>query len=627
MLLEKINSPEDLKKLSVEQLTILANEIRTFLIEKLSNTGGHLAPNLGVVELTIALHYFFNSPKDRIIWDVGHQSYVHKILTGRKEYFDKLRQFNGLSGYIKRSESIHDIWEAGHSSTSLSAAMGMAIARDHKNEDYQIIPIIGDGAMTGGMALEALNHIGHEKRDMLIILNDNKMSIAPNVGAMSNYLNKIRTDFHYNKVKDDIEYILNKIPAIGEKLARTAERVKDSLKYLLVKGVLFEELGFTYLGPIDGHDIHELLNYFKMTQDFKGPLLLHVITKKGKGYVPAEEHADKYHGISPYKVESGEVIKNITIPSYTDIFSKTMLTLGQENQNIIAITAAMPDGTGLKEFSKYFPNRFIDVGIAEQHATTLAASLALENMVPVFAVYSTFLQRGYDQLIHDVCRQNLHVVFAIDRAGLVGEDGETHQGVFDIAYLRHIPNIIVMMPKDENELQHMLFTAVNNLTGPVAVRYPRGTAIGVPLDEKLIGLPIGKAEILRLQKDIAIIALGPMVKIAMQVADILQNEGIKASVINARFIKPLDKELLNQLTINHNHIVTIEEGVLLGGFGSSIAEYYTANGFNNMSVQNIGIPDMFIEHGSIKDLRNALGLTPENIAEKILFNLKNKQRV
>lgn len=624
MQLNQISHPSELKKLSLQQLEQLAEDIRKFLIDKLSVTGGHLAPNLGVVELTLAMHYFFNSPKDKFIFDVGHQSYVHKILTGRAERFDTLKQYKGLSGYIKRSESEHDVWEAGHSSTSLSAAMGMAIARDLKGEDNAVLAVIGDGALTGGMALEALNHIGHARKNLIVILNDNEMSIAPNVGAMHNYFSKIRTDRHYVKAKEDLESFLKKIPSIGGTLAKTAEKLKDSLKYLFVKGVLFEELGYTYIGPIDGHSLPTLLDALSIAYKTEGPVLLHVHTIKGKGYAPAEANSNKWHGISPYKIESGEEIKKSGPPSYTGVFANTLIELAANDPRIVAITAAMPDGTGLDKFEKAYPDRMFDVGIAEQHATTMAAGLAMEGLKPVFAVYSTFLQRAYDQVVHDVCRQNLNVVFAIDRAGLVGADGETHQGVFDIGYLRHVPNMVLMMPKDENELRHMVATATHYNEGPIAVRYPRGTGRGVDMSEPLKPLPIGKAEVLREGKEVAILALGTMVEIAEKACDQLESLGISPTLVNARFVKPLDGPLLRSLAEQNVKIVTIEEGATMAGFGSAVMEFFAANEIFGVTVHPIAIPDEFIEHGSIGELREEVGLTAENIVSEICGLLPRK---
>jgi len=617
-LLESIQSPEQLKKLNTQQLVQLAGEIREFLVSNLAVTGGHLAPNLGVVELTLALHHVFNSPQDKLIWDVGHQAYVHKILTGRMHRFNTLRQYKGLCGFPKCSESEHDVWETGHSSTSLSAAIGMAIARDLKKEKHHIVAVIGDGALTGGMALEALNHIGHEKRDLIVVLNDNEMSIAENVGALHNYLSKLRTNGTYIQTKKEVEHLLKKIPAVGGKMARIAERLKDSLKYLLLSGVLFEEFGLTYFGPIDGHNFADLMENMKRAKKTKGPVLLHVITKKGKGYPPAEADSDTFHGLGQYKVDSGELIKTEGPPSYTSVFSRTILRLAQEDERIVAITAAMPSGTGLKAFAEKFPDRFFDVGIAEQHATTLAGAMASQGLKPVFAVYSTFLQRGYDQLLHDVCRQNLNVVFAVDRAGLVGADGETHQGVFDIAFMRMIPNMTIMMPKDENELQHMLYTALRYDRGPIAVRYPRGSGEGVPLDEELHEIPIGKSEILTPGEHVAIVAFGNMVPTALQAAAILKGEGKHPLVVNARFAKPLDEELLFTLAREGYSIITLEEGCLAGGFGSAVLETLSQAGYYHTVVECMGVPDEFIEHGSVREQREALGLTPDVVAKKVL---------
>ncbi len=618
MLLDKINGPADLKGLNYAQLEQLAEEIRRFLIEKLSVTGGHLAPNLGVVELTIAMHYMFDSPRDKFIFDVGHQSYVHKILTGRKDRFDTLRQYKGLCGYIKRSESEHDIWEAGHSSTSLSAAIGMAIARDHKGEDNEVVALIGDGAMTGGMALEALNHIGHEQRKLIVILNDNEMSIAPNVGAIHKYLTKIRSDKHYLKAKEEAQQLLKKIPAIGGRLAKTAERLKDSLKYLVVSGVLFEELGLNYIGPIDGHNLQLLMDAFHEAKKINGPVLVHVVTKKGKGYTPAEKDSHTWHGASPYKIESGKFLKAADEPpSYTKIFGDALIELAEERDDIVAITPAMPSGSGLLEFAEKFPGRMFDVGIAEQHAATFSAALAMEGMKPVLAIYSTFLQRAYDQYVHDICRQNLNVIIAIDRAGLVGADGETHQGVYDIAFMRHVPNIVMMVPKDENELRHMFKTAVEYNDGPIAFRYPRGSASGVPLDEKMEPIPIGTWEVLRKGKQIAVLAIGPMLEIALEAADRLMKEGIQLHVVNARFIKPMDEEMLLQLANAGFRIITMEEGCVAGGMGSAVMEFYAQHGIFGVPVKPMGVPDVFIEHGSTKDQRNEANLTVDSLIREV----------
>ncbi|MBW7473543.1 1-deoxy-D-xylulose-5-phosphate synthase [Paenibacillus oenotherae] len=618
MLLEHINEPKDLKELSVEQLGQLAEEIREFLIEKLSATGGHLAPNLGVVELTLALHYLYDSPKDKFIFDVGHQSYVHKILTGRKEQFDTLRKYKGLCGFVKRSESAHDVWEAGHSSTSLSAAMGMALARDLKGENNKVVAVIGDGALTGGMALEALNHIGHEKSNVTVILNDNEMSIAPNVGALHHYLGKIRTDRHYQKAKDELQQLLNKVPAIGGKLAKTAERLKDSVKYLLVNGgILFEQFGFTYFGPVDGHDMNQLLDVMEQANNVTGPVLIHILTVKGKGYSPAEADSHKWHGISPYKIESGQVLKAVGPPMYTEVFSDALMELAAEDNRIVAVTPAMPGGSGLLKFAERFPGRMIDVGIAEQHAATMCAALAMEGMKPVYAVYSTFLQRAYDQVVHDICRQNLNVVFAIDRAGFVGPDGETHQGVYDIAYLRHIPNMVLMMPKDENELRQMMKTAMDYSDGPIAIRYPRINGLGVAMEPVMTPIPIGQWETVREGDSAAIIAIGPMVQVAEEAAELLKREGLNIRVVNARFVKPLDEEMLLQLADEGLNMLVLEEGCEQGGLGSAVLEFYSLRNKRDVSVRIKGVPDVYVEHGSIKEQRQEIGLTAEDTAAEL----------
>ncbi|RXZ78259.1 1-deoxy-D-xylulose-5-phosphate synthase [Paenibacillaceae bacterium] len=618
MLIEQIHKPDDLKLLTIPELEQLAEEVRHFLIEKLSVTGGHLAPNLGVVELTIMLHYLYDSPKDKLIFDVGHQSYVHKILTGRREQFDTLRKYKGLCGFVKRAESEHDVWEAGHSSTSLSAAMGMALGRDLKGDNNKVVAVIGDGALTGGMALEALNHIGHEKRKMIVVLNDNEMSIAPNVGAIHNYLGKIRSDKHYQKAKDDLQHLLNKIPAIGGKLARTAERLKDSVKYMVVPGVLFEVLGLTYLGPVDGHDLTKLQEVFNQANKVEGPVLVHVLTTKGKGYLPAESDSHKWHGISPYKIESGQVVKAVGPPMYTEVFGEALIELAEQDKRIVAITPAMPTGSGLIKFSERFPGRMFDVGIAEQHAATMSAALALEGLKPVFAVYSTFLQRAYDQVVHDICRQNLNVVFAIDRAGFVGPDGETHHGVYDISFLRHVPNLVLMMPKDENELRNMMKTAMEYNDGPIAIRYPRVNALGAAIDKEMSTIPIGSWETIREGDSATIIAVGPMLQVASDAAELLKREGLSVRVVNARFIKPLDEAMLRQFAAEGARLVVLEEGSRQGGLGSSILEFYSIEGLYGLSIKIIGVPDAFIEHGSIKEQQQETGLTAEHTAAEVI---------
>ncbi|MGE8204466.1 1-deoxy-D-xylulose-5-phosphate synthase [Heyndrickxia sp. NPDC080065] len=622
-----IKDPSFLKKMNTEQLKALSSDIRHFLIENLSKTGGHIGPNLGVVELTIALHKCFDSPKDKFIWDVGHQSYVHKILTGRADQFSTLRQYQGLSGFPKMCESEHDVWETGHSSTSLSAAMGMAIARDLKGEKSFIVPIIGDGALTGGMALEALNHIGHEKKDLIVILNDNEMSIAPNVGALHNILGRLRTASKYQWAKDELENLLKKIPAVGGKLASTAERLKDSMKYFLVSGMFFEELGFTYLGPVDGHNYEALFEQLQNAKKTKGPVLLHVITKKGKGYKPAENDTiGTWHGTGQYKIETGDLIKPVnTAPAWSKLVSDTVLRLAKKDDRIVAITPAMPVGSKLEKFAKELPNRMYDVGIAEQHAATVAAGLATQKMKPFLAIYSTFLQRAYDQVVHDICRQNLNVFLGIDRAGLVGADGETHQGVFDIAFLRHIPNIVLMMPKDENEGQHMVNTAIQYNDGPIAMRFPRGNGYGVPLDQDLRTIPIGTWEILREGTDAAILTFGTTIPMALEAANLLQKQGFSIKVINARFIKPLDEKMLKDLLDSNMPILTIEEAVLEGGFGSAVLEFAHDHGTLNI-IDRMGIPDKFIEHGSVDELLSEIGLTTDEVVKRIKAFTPKKQK-
>ncbi|TWO94106.1 1-deoxy-D-xylulose-5-phosphate synthase [Bacillus velezensis] len=614
-----IQDPSFLKKMSIEQLEELSEKIRNFLITSLSASGGHIGPNLGVVELTIALHKEFDSPKDKFLWDVGHQSYVHKLLTGRGKEFETLRQYKGLCGFPKRSESEHDVWETGHSSTSLSGAMGMAAARDIKGSKEYIIPIIGDGALTGGMALEALNHIGDEKKDMIVILNDNEMSIAPNVGAIHSMLGRLRTAGKYQWVKDELEYLFKRIPAVGGKLAATAERIKDSLKYMLVSGMFFEELGFTYLGPVDGHSYHELFENLQYAKKTKGPVLLHVITKKGKGYKPAEtDTIGTWHGTGPYKINTGDFVKpKAAAPSWSGLVSGTVQELAREDDRIVAITPAMPVGSKLEGFAKEFPERMFDVGIAEQHAATMAAGMALQGMKPFLAIYSTFLQRAYDQVVHDICRQNANVFIGIDRAGLVGADGETHQGVFDIAFLRHIPNLVLMMPKDENEGRHMVNTALSYEEGPIAMRFPRGNGLGVKMDKELKTIPIGTWEVLRPGKDAVILTFGTTIEMALEAAEELQKEGLSVRVVNARFIKPIDKQMMKAILNEGLPILTIEEAVLEGGFGSTILEYAHDLGMYHTPIDRMGIPDRFIEHGSVTALLEEIGLTKAEVMNRI----------
>lgn len=615
-ILEAINKPQDLRKLPNDKMKLLAEEIRHFLICSVSKTGGHLAPSLGVVELTLAIHKVFNSPVDKIVWDVGHQSYVHKILTGRRNEFCTLRQFGGISGFPKVSESAHDIFGTGHSSTSISAALGIALARDIAGDKESVIAVIGDGSLTGGQAYEALNHAGHSGTNMIVILNDNEMSISKNVGAISEYLSKMRTEPKYTKVKQDIEFLLRRIPAIGDSVAKTVERVKDGLRYLLVPGVLFEELGFNYIGPIDGHNFELLSEVLEKAKKMQGPILIHVLTCKGKGYKPAECNPDKYHGVGPYCIESGEVIKNGNKPTYTGVFGDTLLQLAKQDERIVAITAAMPEGTGLKKFAVQYPKRFFDVGIAEQNAVTMAAGMATKGMKPIVALYSTFAQRAYDQILHDICLQKLPVIFALDRAGIVGEDGPTHHGLFDYSYLRHIPNLAIMAPKDEDELRHMLSTAVK-MNGPVAIRYPRGSGLGVSIDKPLQQLTIGEAEELKSGADVVFLAAGSMVEPCIVAREMLAAKGIQAGVVNARFIKPLDEQMLRKLSRDARIIITVEENILAGGFGSAVLEYINTQNFNGVKVLRLGFPDQFIEQGTRTQLLEKYGLHAEGIASAV----------
>ena len=623
-LLDKINSPADVKKLSDEQLKQLAAEIRQLLIKVISHTGGHLAPNLGVVELTLALHKVFTTPQDKLVFDVGHQAYIHKIITGRREQFPTLRQYGGLSGFPKRCESEHDAFGTGHSSTSISAALGMAAARDLQGEDYNVVAIIGDGSMTGGMAFEALNNAGTLHKKMVVVLNDNEMSISKNVGAMSDYLYHLRTGETYNKIKNDIEGWLKNME-FGTDVLKAIRRLKGSVKYLMVPTSIFEELGFTYLGPVDGHDIHGLIEVLQAAKKIDGPVMVHVLTKKGKGYKPAEESPNKFHGTGPFEIATGKKITNPAAPiSYTEVFGKTITELADSDKKVVGLTAAMPDGTGLNIFAQAHPDRFFDVGIAEQHAVTAAAGMAAAGMKPVTAIYSTFMQRAYDSILHDICMQKLHVTMCLDRAGLVGDDGYTHHGVFDYAYLRSIPNMTIMAPKDENELRHMLKTALS-FNGPISVRYPRGSGVGVDITEPMHELPIGKAEVLREGKELCFWAIGSMVQSAVQAADKLKEQGINAGVVNMRFAKPLDKELLIEHAKRYGKIVTLEEGVLAGGVGSEVLEILDDAGLlQQCAVLRLGIPDEFVMHGDKKLLFRDLGLDTDAIVQKAAAFVKGE---
>lgn len=623
-LLNTINSPEDVKKLTGEQLEQLAEEIRQFMISVISKTGGHLAPNLGVVELTLALHRVFSTPKDKIVFDVGHQAYIHKIITGRREQFPTLRQYGGLSGFPKRSESEHDAFGTGHSSTSISAALGMAVARDLQGDDYDVVAVIGDGSMTGGMAFEGLNNAGDLHKRMIVVLNDNEMSISKNVGAMSEYLYQLRTGETYNKIKSDIEGWLKNME-FGTDVLKAVRRLKGSVKYLMVPSSIFEELGYTYLGPIDGHDLNALQDVFQAAKKIDGPVLVHVLTKKGKGYAPAEESPNKFHGTGPYDVTTGKKITNPAAPiTYTEVFGNTLTEMAKADKKIVGITAAMPDGTGLSTFAKAHPDRFFDVGIAEQHAVTAAAGMAAAGLKPVAAIYSTFMQRAYDSVLHDICMQDLHVTMCLDRAGLVGDDGFTHHGVFDYAYLRSMPKMTIMAPKDENELRNMLKTALD-FNGPVSVRYPRGSGLGVDISGNMENLPIGKAEVLKEGFDLCFWAIGSMVKPALDAAELLAKEGISAGVVNMRFAKPLDVELLKAHAERYGKIITIEEGVLAGGVGSAVLEYLNQEELlGKCRVLTLGIPDEFVLHGDKALLFKDIGLDTAAIAAKAMNFVKER---
>jgi len=616
-ILDSIDTPMDLKNLTLEELEQLAGEIREVLIATISQKGGHFAPNLGTVELAIALHSIFDSPTDKLIWDVGHQAYPHKLLTGRREQFHTIRQWQGISGYLRRSESRHDIFGAGHGGTSISAALGMACGRDLEGGQEHIVAIIGDGSLTAGMALEALNHAGHLKTNLIVVLNDNEHSISPNVGAMAGYLARLRTDTHYLRMKEDFESLMLRLP-LGTTVLEMVQKLKDGFKQWMVPGMLFEELGYTYLGPIDGHSIASLRETFEQAKRLKGPVLIHVLTVKGKGYAFAEGDAVKYHALSPFDPASGQVAKSTPgPPSYTNVFVETLIKLAESDRCIVAITAAMLEGTGLVRFQQRFPDRCFDVAMAEQHAVTLAAGLAVAGFRPVAAIYSTFLQRAFDQILHDVCLQNLPVVFAIDRGGLVGDDGATHHGAFDLSYLRLIPHITLMAPKDENELRRMILTAINHTSGPIAFRYPRGSGIGVPLDEEIVPVEIGKGEVLRQGRDVAIFAIGSMVYPALQAAELLSKRGIAAAIINARFAKPVDEELIERFALETGCLVTVEENAIAGGFGSAVKEALDRKGLHRIPCHAIGLADHFIEHGTRNKLLEVCGLSPQGIANQI----------
>ena len=612
-MLEKINGPKDIKALSWEELDVLGQEIRQFLIEKISATGGHLASNLGVVELTMAIYRTFDLPEDKVIWDVGHQAYTHKILSGRKD-FDDLRQFGGISGFPKRAESPCDSFNTGHSSTSISAGLGMAIGRDLRGEDYHVISIIGDGALTGGMAYEALNNAARINKNFIIILNDNNMSISENVGGMSKYLSGIRTGAGYNDLKRQITDLLEKVPVAGPRMIRRISMIKQGLKQLLIPGMLFEDMGITYLGPVDGHDVKQLSRVLNEAKRLDHAVLVHVLTKKGKGYAPAEKNPSAFHGVNPFDISTGKPKKAKTAPSYTDVFSKKLVELAGRDKRIVAITAAMPDGTGLTLFKNEFPDRFFDVGIAEQHAVTSAAGMAAAGMRPVVAVYSSFLQRGFDQILHDVCIQNLPVVFAVDRAGLVGSDGETHQGIFDLSYLTCIPNMAVLAPKNRWELEKELEFAFQ-YPGPIAIRYPRGEGYQ-GLKEYQAPVEFRRGELISEGEGIALLAVGSMVSTAEHIRDKLKEEGYDLTLANGRFIKPIDVKLVDRLAATHDCIVTLEENVLQGGFGLQVTSYVHKH-YPDVRVLNIALPDAYVEHGNVSLLREALGIDSDSIIRRM----------
>lgn len=618
-LLNEIKSPDDIKNFDITKLSQLAEELREYIISVISENGGHLAPSLGVVELTLVLHYLYNTPNDKIIWDVGHQAYIHKIITGRKDRFSTIRQYGGISGFPKIEESKYDHFGVGHASTSISAAIGIACARDLKKENNAVIAVIGDGSMTGGLAFEGLNNAGSLNKDLTVILNDNNMSISQNVGALHKYLTYILTTSTYNKVKSDIWELTGRLARFGQRIRSTMRQVDEGLKALVVPGLLFERLGFRYIGPVDGHDIPELIRVFREVQKMKGPILVHVCTIKGKGYELAEKNASHFHGLTPFHRETGAARSVSPVPTYSKVFGNTLTTIAEKDEKVVAISAAMAIGTGLTPFCDKFPERFFDVGIAEGHAVTFAAGLATQGLKPVVAIYSSFLQRSYDQIIHDVALQKLPVVFAIDRAGLVGDDGPTHHGIFDLSFLRHIPNMVVMAPKDEPELQDMLWTATQYQEGPIAIRYPRGQGVGKQLKTTFNKIPIGQGEIVAAGKgrDLAILAIGAMVYPALHVAEKLSKINIQATVVNMRFVKPLDGRLLQQLALTHDALVTLEENVRQGGFGSAVNEFLMENRIFDIKTLCLGLPDEFIEHGANEILYHNVGLDVDGITSSI----------
>ena len=614
-ILRGIESPQDLKQLSMKDLSHLAKEIRSLIINVVSTTGGHLSPNLGVVELTLALHYVFDSPRDKIIWDVGHQCYPHKIITGRREDFSALRQYQGLCGFPCREESEYDVYNTGHASTALSAALGMAVARDKKNEDHHVVAVVGDGSLTGGMAWEALNQIGHLKDRLIIILNYNEMSISQNVGAMSKYLSYLVSGQHYLKMKDHVKSILKIIPAVGKPMIKVARAVEEAAQKILFPGLVFERLGVKYMGPVQGHNIQSLIEIFKKARTYDGPVLIHCVTQKGKGYSPAKSNPERFHGASPFDVKTGESLEKNKRPTFSSVFGQTAVKIAKDDEHVVAITAAMPDGTGLKPFASQFPQRFFDVGIAEQHAVEFAAGLAIGGFKPVVAIYSTFLQRAYDQLHHDVCLMDIPVVFALDRAGIVPDDGPTHQGINDIVYLRHLPNMIVMSPKDENELQHMLKSALS-YAHPVAIRFPKGKGLGVPLDEEFKEIPLGQSELLKEGKHL-LLAFGSLVYPALEAARRLDKEGISMAVVNARFAKPLDEKMILSFAQRKRIIITAEEAVTAGGFGSAVRELLDREKKFDIRFKRIGLPLDIYPVGKTEQIKKKYLLDEEGLYKQI----------
>jgi len=625
-ILQNINSPSDLKNLNIEQLKELCSEIREYLISVIPAVGGHFASSLGAVELTIAVHYVYNTPRDKTVWDVGHQGYVHKIITGRRDALKNIRQWEGISGFLKREESEFDVFGAGHASTAISAATGIAASRDLENQDYKVIAIVGDGGMSGGITFEGLNNAGMLQKDITVILNDNRMSISPNVGAMARYLASIKTDPLFNKIKSEVWDLTAKIPKVTNKIRLLVQRIEESLKRLIVPGMWFENLGFKYIGPIDGHNLNELISFLSRAKEIKGPILIHVLTKKGKGYTFAEEDPCKYHGVMPISNNNG-LDKEIDVPSYSKVFSNTIVKIAEKNKKVCAITAAMAEGTGLVSFRERFPERFFDVGIAESHAVIFSAGICVEGLRPVFAVYSTFLQRAYDQIIHDVALQSLPIVFAIDRAGLSGEDGPTHHGCFDLSYLNSTPNIIISAPKDGNELVDLLYTAFEQESHPFAIRYPKDYALNFNPSRKPQILNIGHWEKISDGEEIALLAVGSMVNNAKETAKLLAKEGIYAGVVNCRFIKPFDKEMLSNLLKDYKYFITIEENSIMGGFGSIISRYLIEQGLNLSRIYNFGIKDEFITQGSRAELLDFVGLSVPKLQNRIVKILKARKNL